>query len=181
MPFFVNAKSTVALTVFMLFMAAFGASTPAQAQTEGDGSQFGDWTIVCADGAEDIRNCWLGQVLQRQEDGQFLAEIRLRLANEGSENRYLMVLHTPTGILLTERAAYRVADVGDSDAPLLWHNCTERRCIALRSLQQDEVERLRGGLRMVVGYQRVQEAQPTVFEVSLMGVTAGLAALQAQE
>ena len=66
------------------------------------------------------------------------------------------------------------------DTPMNWNNCTERQCVAVQPLDPIQIDRLRRGLRMFIGYQSVREQQPTVFEVSLVGVTDGLAALEAR-
>jgi len=152
---------------------------PVAAQTEQLDDQFGDWTLRCEGPAADSRECWLVQVMRRADSQRFLAEIRLGLARNEDVAGHVMVMRTPTGILLTARAAFRVDD-DRMDTPMNWNNCTERQCVAVQSLDPIQIDRLRRGLRMFIGYQSVREQQPTVFEVSLVGVTDGLAALEAR-
>lgn len=162
-----------------LLLALFGAPAPGLAQIVTDQGQFGLWTLQCAEEAPEARNCWLFQRLVNQADRTQLADIRLGLAESGDVTRRVLFMHAPTGILLTARAAYRV-DNDAVDIPLNWLNCTERRCTAVRPLEADEFDRLQRGGRMVIGYQPLQAPQPTVFEVSLIGVTAGFKALEAR-
>lgn len=168
----------------MALACVLGFATWAQpivvaAQTGQPDDQYGDWTLQCEEHTAESRECWLVQILRRADDQRFLAEIRLGLSRSDDGTRHVMVMRTPTGILLTARPAFRV-DNDMTDTPMTWNNCTERQCVAVQTLDPTDVDRLRRGLQMAIGYQQVRERQPTVFEVSLVGVTNGLAALEAR-
>ena len=96
----------------------------------------------------------------------------------GEDARLVMVLRTPSGMLLPVRPAFRVG--AGATVPLNWHTCAGDTCSALLTLGPDEVRALRRGISMVVGYQPLALDRPLSFTVSLRGVTAGLAALGVQ-
>ena len=140
-------------------------------------------------GRDKVRNC-IGSIVSKRERlrelGRTGREISTRenleveisglLGEIDDPVRSMLFMHAPPGILLTARPAYRVDD-DETDIPLIWHNCTQRRCTAIRSLEIDEFDRLLAGGQIAIGYQRLAASQPTVFEVSLVGVTAGFDAL----
>jgi invasion protein IalB len=176
MPLYSKFCKFLASGVFLTVLAMFGSPQTTFAQTEADQIEFGDWMLECSEETSDAQNCWLFQRLVNAADDSFLAEIRLAFAGNGDPVRSMLFMHAPPGILLTARPAYRVDD-DETDIPLIWHNCTQRRCTAIRSLEIDEFDRLLAGGQIAIGYQRLAASQPTVFEVSLVGVTAGFDAL----
>jgi invasion protein IalB len=149
------------------------AALPAAAEVR-NGATFGDWRIACAAETTARTTCALAQTVVARDGGAFLAEIGL---NPGAGG-VVMVLRTPTGTLLPVQPAYRT-ETGEA-RPLAWQTCTGDFCTALRLLEQAEVDALRRGRSMVVGYHRAGAEAPVAFAVSLAGVTAGLAALAAR-
>jgi invasion protein IalB len=154
-------------------LVALIAAAPAAAEVR-NGAAFGDWTVTCTAETSARTLCALTQTVVARNGGGFLAEIGL---NPG-EGGVVMVLRTPSGTLLPVQPAYRVGAAAPQ--PLAWRTCAGDFCTALRRLDPPEVDALRRGRSMVIGYHRAGEAAPVAFEASLNGVTAGLAALGAR-
>lgn len=179
MPLYADSRRPRALGLVAAWLAFGGAPTFVEAQATLDQAQFGDWTLQCTDEASDVLTCWLFQRLVNQDDNTQLADIRIGIARNDDVGSRVLLMHAPTGILLTARAAFRV-DEDETDVAMNWHNCTERRCTAVRQLVPAEFDKLLAGGKMVIGYQRLQAPQPTAFEVPLIGVTSGFEALKAR-
>lgn len=156
-------------------LLALGVPARLGAQPVANGTEFGDWTVVCAAEAVGQTICALAQTLADPADGRLLAEIGLNPIGSGPDARLVMVLRTPSSMLLTVRPAFRVG--AGPTVPLNWHTCAGETCSALLTLEPDDIAAMRRGLTMIVGYQPVHLDQPLTFPVSLRGITAGLRAL----
>lgn len=166
----------------LLALVPAQSQSQAQAQTQGaaqdgprNGTAFADWTVVCAAEAPEQNVCALAQTLENPETGALLAEIGLNPLGSGDAARLVMVLRTPTSMLLSVRPAFRVG--AGPTVPLNWHTCTGDTCSALLTLDDASIRALRRGITMIVGYQPLGQDRPLTFPVSLRGVTAGLRAL----
>lgn len=180
MTFYPVGKRLLDLCLVAACLALGGDPRFVSAQTTSDQAQFGDWTLQC--GADVTGNgsiCWLFQRFLDQDDNTQLADIRIGITHNDGVGTPILLMHVPSGILLTARAAFRV-DEDDTNIAMNWHNCTEQRCTAARSLNSDEFDRLLEGDKIVIGYRMWQTTQPTVFEVPLAGVALGYQALEAR-
>lgn len=162
-----------AMLVLVLLVSIKGTAVAQQAPEE---SRFDDWAIRCAEVENGADDCWLIQTLVEEGTDSFLAEIKLGAGGSAEDPQYVMVMSAPTGILLTVRPAFRIDGAAEGN-PMNWHNCSARRCEAAKTLTAGDVLSLRRGAQMIIGYQRFLAPEPTVFAVSLGGVTAGLDAL----
>lgn len=162
---------------FLTAVAVFSVS-PVSAQETGaaNGTVFDDWTLVCRAEAVNRTACGLVQRVSAGEQNLFVAEIGLNRVDVDGEARVLMVLQTPSAMLLPARPAYQVVGTETVNA-LEWRTCSGDFCSATRLLTTEEVAALRGGESMVLGYHPVNSAEPINFPGSLAGVTAGLRAL----
>jgi invasion protein IalB len=150
-------------------MAALAGPAPAQVA---NGAVFGDWTVTCTAESTARTLCALSQTAVTRDGGTFLAEVGLNPA----EGAVVMVVRTPSGMLLPVQPAWRVGS-GDPVA-LAWRTCAGDFCTAVAALTPEQVDQLRRGRTMILGYRRTGDDAPVTFEVSLTGVTAGLAALE---
>jgi len=146
-----------------------------KAQTN-NGQQFDNWRIECRATGVNETACRILQTLVRQDDRRFIAEISLAVVSVSGETQNRLVLRTPTGMLLTQKPAFRAGDAG-VETQMAWRTCGPQACVATVNLSDEQIEALKGSLQMVVAYSVVGQPQPTVIEVSLLGVTAGLDAL----
>lgn len=155
-----------------------GLAGPVAAQdAQRNGAAFDDWRLACEATAVNRTICAITQRLTLTGTDAFLAEVRLQLVQVDGATRVLMAVTTPTDMALPVRPGYRVGEAGET-RPLDWRTCTPQVCTASRVLDPAEVEDIRRGTRMILGYQPATQAGAIAFPVSLDGVTAGLAALE---
>lgn len=161
------------LSVLVLWGAAL-AHGPARAEVA-NGTVFGDWTISCTAETTTRTICALTQTVVTTDGGRFLAEIGLNAVNEAGETAIVMVLRTPSAMLLPVQPAFRI---GSRDpVALAWRTCAGEFCTAVQLLPPEDVAALRAARSMILGYQGATDSSPVTFSVSLSGVTAGLNAL----
>lgn len=157
---------------------AFSAAwlVPGTAQAEvANGTVFGDWTVSCTAETTQRTICALTQTVVTTEGARFLAEIGLNLVEEADATSVVMVVRTPSAMLLPVQPAFRVGS-GDP-VTLTWRTCAGEFCTAVQVLGPEDVASLREARSMILGYQSIAETGPVTFSVSLLGVTAGLTAL----
>ena len=161
----------------LLALALAGAtliSGPARAEVA-NGTVFGDWTISCTAETTERTICALTQTVVTAQGARFLAEIGLNAVQEAGATSVVMVLRTPSAMLLPVQPAFRV---GSRDpVPLTWRTCAGEFCTAVQVLGPADVTALRAARSMILGYQGIADPSPVTFSVSLLGVTAGLTAL----
>ena len=151
---------------------ALMAGGPLTAQE--NGTVYRDWTLACRAAAVGETDCALSQVLVTAGGNELVAEISLA----PDEAAVVMVMRVPTGVVLRQPALARV--VGQPAVIVLdWLTCDARYCTAAQTLKDEALAALLAGLRARLGYQRMGTETPSVFDVSLLGVTAGLRALGA--
>lgn len=141
------------------------AGLPGQAQSV---AQFRDWSLTCAE----TGLCALSQTLTSANGQVFLATLSLQEADG-----LVLVLRTPVGPYLPERPALIVS--GQGEATFVWSHCTPAHCIATLRPDAALIDAMRRARAMVVGYRLIGAQEPRRIEVSLMGITAGLQALDA--
>jgi invasion protein IalB len=149
--------------VSAILFAALAA--PVQAE-----QSFADWAASCDDG----RPCALAQTLM-SDDRIWLGSIVLSSQN-GSDSRDL-ALYVPQGVHLAS-GIYLGADPA-SPARGEWITCDDRACMAHLSLTPAEEARMKAGRSAELRYRPSPEAPVIVLDVSLMGISAGLSAIDA--
>lgn len=140
-----------------------------------NGAVFGDWTVSCTAETSQKTTCALTQTVVTTEGGQFLTEIGLNAVSEDGETAVVMVMRTPSAMMLNVQPAFRV---GAADPVTLnWRTCAGDFCTAIQVLDAEDMALMRAANSMIVGYQSIASETPVTFTVSLSGVTAGLSAL----
>lgn len=166
--------------LFGLLGAGVSLGLPASGFAQGapaNGTVYGDWQLACQATAINETACAIAQTISLSDGNRFLAEVTLqKLTIEDSAERIVMALTTPTNMLLTAQPGYRVG-TEEETLPLVWRTCTQQLCTASRVLEPAEVDALRSGVTVVLGYQSAASPEPIIFELSLNGVSAGLDAL----
>lgn len=166
--------------VVLLFAAVLAAAVARGASAEPEvvnGQQFRDWTLACRATAINRTSCVIKQLLVETGSNRFLAEVALSITG-GEKPETVLVLRVPTEVLLLRSAVMRIDD-GATPQPLRWQSCDKVFCTATAVLNEETETGLRRGLKATLGYQRLEESEPTVFDVSLLGVTRGLETLLA--
>ncbi|WP_407492486.1 invasion associated locus B family protein [Pseudooceanicola sp. MF1-13] len=163
------------VAAFAVAQPALSQDTPAPAQ---NGTQFRDWTLACRAVAINETSCVLNQVLVNAADQSFLAEFGVSLQPSADGPLAVLVMRVPTGVMLLARPAAEVDGDADNQISLQWQSCDERFCAASAILAAEDTAKLRAGQRAIVGYQPLGKAEPSVFQVSLLGITAGMNTLE---
>ena len=137
-------------------------------------SRHRDWALDCRATGVGRTSCVLAQRLVSPQDGTEIAQIVLRAREDGTA----LVLRVPTGVDLTRRPAFEV-DGGGAHA-LTWTACDPNHCLAAVALDAEQSQALRDGIVATFGYQPLGAEAPLLFDVSLLGISAGWEALTEQ-
>ena len=133
----------------------------------------GDWVLVAAPGV-----CQLRHTRVSARSGAVLLEMLL-LPPAPGETGALAGLRVPLGVSLPNGIAWRHPAGPDQAVALAWQHCDADLCLAAGTITEAELDRLRRGDRIEVGFRPLPTANPIRMEVSLRGVTAGWRALEA--
>ena len=168
-------RLTIALVATLVALASAASGQGAQ-----NGATFRDWTIACRAAAVGQTDCVLSQVLVKAETQELVAEVSLAPASGTDAEAIVLLLRVPTGVVLPQKPEFAVLDQG-VEAEMDWLTCDDRYCTAARTLDGATLSGLRRGATARLGYRRMGTDTPAIFDISLLGVTAGLAALRPEE
>ena len=141
--------------------AVLATTSPPAAQSGG-----GDWQLMRL-----AQGCAAVQTVLGRRTGAELARLVLSPAAQGGA---LVLLQVPNGADLAEGPAYR--HPGGPAVVLEWQHCDAERCTASGPVTAAELDRLRRGREMQLGYRPLPESRPLNLTISLMGLTRSLAA-----
>lgn len=131
---------------------------------------FRDWELLTPAQAP----CLLHQKVIAAAAGLPIADV---FAVPAANGGLLLSVRVPLGAALSTPIAYRVPGASRA-VPLLWQSCNSESCLAQVEVDPAERARLAAGLLVEVGFVPVIGSRPLRFEVSLLGLTAGLAAAE---
>lgn len=133
--------------------------------------RFRDWTTVRLGPGE----CVLHHRAVAADAGLVLADVFLAPLPAGGA---LISVRVPVGVSLPDGIAYR--HPGQTRAvPLIWQSCNRATCLAQVAVNETGLRQLARGRSVDLAYVPVKGAVPLSFSVSLLGVTRGMAALEA--
>ena len=139
--------------------------------------EFRDWQMRCVRTPEGDDPCQLYQLL-RDEEGNSVAEISLFGLPEGQAAAAGATIITPLETLLTAQITMAIDGGTPRRYPFTW--CAAIGCVARIGLTADEITAMqRGGEARVTIVPVAAPDQPVSLRVSLLGFTAGLAAVNA--
>lgn len=164
-----QARPRVFLRALALIWAAV---VPAAAQGPSPQAVHGDWVLIAGDGI-----CQLRHTRISARSGAVLLEMVL-LPPERPGGGALAGLRVPLGVSLRDGIAWRHPSRPDQAIALAWQHCDADLCLAAGAISEGELDRLRRGNRIEVGFRPLPAADPVRMEVSLRGVTAGWRALE---
>ncbi|MFK7836789.1 MAG: invasion associated locus B family protein [Sulfitobacter sp.] len=163
------------------FCAPVLAQNTAAPQDEGEvvsnGQKFGAWTVSCVAIAVGQTNCTLTQRVLRATDSAFVSDI---VAARNAEGATFLVARVPVGVFLPTGFAMREA-ANEDEADVLqftWQTCNQQICEALVPLDASDVTAFSAeDNAMIAAFRPSAQSEPFVFQVSLNGLAAGLAAI----
>lgn len=163
-----------------LLLAGLSVVQPGWAQADLSTARFGDWTLLR--GPDGI--CQLRYGLHSAQSGALLLEMILTPPapapdNSGVQGGAMVAILVPRGVSLRDAIAYRHPGQPDRAIGLAWQSCDVDLCLAAGAISAVELDRLRRGTRVEVGFRPLPDAVPIRMQVSLRGVTAGWRALGA--
>jgi invasion protein IalB len=152
-------------------------SEPAPETRVANGTNYGEWRVMCEAIAVNETTCVLSQRLARSADNAFLAEFLAFWSADGAK-RYVAV-RVPNGVYLPAGFALRPeADSEGEELGFVWQNCGRDLCEALIELDDDTLARLTSAETLLAGYRPNLLAEPAVFSLTFSGLDEGLAALR---
>ncbi|MCC6009186.1 MAG: invasion associated locus B family protein [Rhodobacteraceae bacterium] len=168
-------RTALVPSLFALVSASFLA--PAAAAESGPLVQepHGDWVLLRGAGI-----CQLRHTILSAASGAVLLEMLLLPPGQGRDGA-LAGLRVPLGVSLPDGIAWRHRARPDEAIALAWQHCDPDLCLAAGEISRAELDRLRRGASIEVGFRPLPGANPVRIAVSLRGVTAGWRALEACE
>ena len=162
-----------------LALTALPAAATGEVPTRFREAQFKDWAVACGGfgideaGSGAGHACRLAQTAAAADD-TWLASLALYPLDEG---RALAELLVPPGVHLASGAFVGVD--GGAPAQAVWERCTAAACRAALLLEPTDVAAWKRGRALDVRIRPGLGAPVVSFQMSLMGLTAGLGALEA--
>lgn len=160
----------VVLLCAMLLLTA----VPAGAQDQADEQTFGDWRISCDPVNEDAQQCALAQLVVA-EDSQSIWLNAYFFRPPESEDTLLLSVLVPLNVILTRRLGLRIDDGERMQFDFI--RCSEAGCLVSIAVDEALLTAFRNGNEALFDFYFEDEAGVGV-PVSLIGLTAGLEALQ---
>ncbi|WP_018141584.1 invasion associated locus B family protein [Thioalkalivibrio sp. ALJ7] len=162
------------LALFLLGLAVPGAAqqmgqpgAQQPAQQEPETTVYQDWEVACFDTQEGER-CRMQQTLEIQDEQAQGLFLQATVRREGDQ--HVIEVLVPLGVDLRPGIRMQVDDAGEEmDAGFV--TCVQQGCVAGRELSSDQMSALRGGRALTVAFRALQQEQPFVFDISLMGFT----------
>ncbi len=136
----------------------------------GESRRFGDWALSCPDSEE---SCVLAQTVA-SNDHNWLATIRIALSGAKEGEVAAVQFLVPPSVHLASGLFSTVA----SGAPLqaTFIRCNANACEAVMGMNASTLSDWKHGRVAELRYRPAADVPPVVFDVSLMGLTAGLKA-----
>ena len=156
---------------FSLSLVLLLLNNQATASTSVHGKSFQDWGGNCQALAEGGEHCYLEQVLYDGEQKVMISVIGY-VPNQTIPSMAFELppnIHLAAGFSLTMDGKVLVRFKG---------KCAQARCTASFNLTPQILQQFQKGRAAEVSYLSTPKQKPVVFPLSLMGITAGLRALQ---
>lgn len=158
-----------------VFMLLAGTAN-AQNSEVGNGSNFGNWEVVCDAVTTQRVSCRLVQTQTLTETGELVLRMLVYPQPEGGA---LLIAQVPIGVYLPGGAVYRTES--DEETPLtgmIWQRCLGQICEAALALDASMVSELVANDAILFAYQKNPGEDRRVVRVDLAEFEGGLAAIQ---
>lgn len=130
--------------------------------------RFGDWSLSCPDSES---TCILAQTVA-STDHNWLATLRIALSGSNEDEVAALQFLVPPNVHLASGLFSTVAPNAPLEATFL--RCNVNACEAVMAMDTTTLSTWKGGRTAEVRYRPAADMPPVVFDVSLMGLTAGL-------
>lgn len=158
--------------IILLTLCAYATSAAAQSFETQD---IRDWTVVRGgDGAGCFATVSVG--LKAPSSGLATLSLFPRRAEAGAPA--VLSVQVPLGASLPDGIAYTYRS-GSEAVGLAWQYCTERTCVASGGVSAAELDRLKRGRRIFLGFVPLPGSAAVITPVSLLGITKAWAEVQA--
>lgn len=151
---------------FVLFSILIGQI--AGSATAKESRQFGQWELSCP---ESESTCVLAQTIA-STDHNWLATLRIALSGAKDGDDAVVQFLVPPSVHLASGLFSTVAQSEPSQATFV--RCNTNACEAVLALDMEALARWKRGRVAELQYRPAVDVPPVVFDVSLMGLTAGL-------
>ncbi len=138
-----------------------------------DGKTFKDWRGQCENAPDGREFCYILQRLQREDNNRTLMITQVGYHLETREP--LVIFHLPPVLDDKEMLLFKT---DDNNAISIGFRCDNERCRGDMILDDRLLAELKKGRQGVVAFVHVQNGKQVIFELSLMGFTAGFKSLQ---
>lgn len=133
-----------------------------------------DWSVVQGTGGQ---GCFATLSVGLKAPSSGLATLSIFARQGGGDTPAVMSVQVPLGASLPQGIAYTHAG-GSEAVGLAWQYCTPETCVASGGISQDELQRLKDGRRVFLGFVPLPGSAPLVVPVSLLGITRAWEAVQ---
>ena len=133
-----------------------------------------DWTVVRGTSGQ---GCFATMSVGLKAPSSGLATVSLfkRAADDGAPA--VMTIQVPLGASLPDGIAYTHSSSGEAIG-LAWQYCTPETCVASGGVSEAELNKLRAGRRVFLGFVPLPGSAPLITPVSLLGITRAWNAVQ---
>lgn len=126
-----------------------------------------DWTLVKATQGT---GCFATIDVGLKATGSGLVTIALYPRGKDEAVPAVMTVQVPLGASLPSGIAYTHRQDGEAIG-LAWQYCTQRTCVASGGVSSGELERLKRGNRIYLGFVPLPGSAPLITPISLFGIT----------
>ena len=157
-----------------MFVALFSLSM-ASIAAEPEIVKYGDWTNVCNEGVNGLKQCTSTQVLTRQlETGQNVRVLQSTIVKL-NDSDFVFQFVLPLGVDLRPGIAFQI-DQGNQRSGQFF-TCITSGCIVRFALNGEFATEVQNGATGQLVYRNANDQKPSALQVSLKGVTAAMNAL----
>ena len=130
------------ITVCILNIAATAAIAQEQVANNADVSEttYQDWTLQCQQVEEVGRSCFMLQLVQLEESGEWLMQVNIASIPDREEP--VMSIALPLGVALADGVKMQLGDVAENANIMGYSHCTQGGCYVNQLLSDEAIQRI---------------------------------------
>lgn len=137
------------------------------------GEKFGDWSYACQTQASNKTRCNISQTLVNKKTSKLVLSVVLMKPT--TTNELSLIVTAPLGIYIPSGVKATVDN--KTNIALSLKRCTNKGCMATAKLPKSLVKKLKAGSKLYIEFYASARSKPITLDVSLNGITKGIAAL----